>query len=89
MAYLAVPTVAVIDTNVAAAWSFPGPGTALGGRVRAEIRSRRIEGVVPSLFWAEFQHVCKLKLYPPEGEALLLADVEAAYHYAPVAPSAG
>jgi predicted nucleic acid-binding protein len=73
------PTAAVIDTNVAAAWSFPEAGTALADRVRAEIRSGRVEGVVPSLFWAEFQHVCKLKLHPPQGEALLLTDVEAAY----------
>ena len=73
------PTSVVIDTNVVAAWTFSEPGTVTARRAKALVVDGAVLGVVPSLFWAEFQHVCRSKLYPASGAALSLADVETGY----------
>jgi predicted nucleic acid-binding protein len=69
----------VLDTNVVGAWSFAEADTRLAQQVKVEILAGRVKAIVPSLFWAEFQQVCKGKLYPTAGTPVPLRDVEAAY----------
>ena len=75
----AVPKTVLLDTNVAAAWCFSEPGTPLAAAVEKRAREGTIILAVPSLFWAEFQHVCKGKLAPARGPALARDVVEMAY----------
>lgn len=68
----------VIDTNVAGAWSFNEPApegfSREAGIVKAGLEAGALVGVIPELFWAEFQHICMKKA---RGDA----------SYAPVARS--
>ena len=67
----------VIDTNLAGAWSFAEIFSAEAGVVRAAVQDGDVVGVVPELFWAEFQQICLKKLQGPPP--LPRSSVEHAY----------
>ena len=70
----------VVDSCVAGAWSFKESDTAKARRVLQELVSGRLVGIVPSLFWAEFQQICGKKRHSTStAPALSLADIQTAY----------
>ena len=73
----------VIDSNVVGAWTFDEDDTPKARRAEAEVTSGRVIGVIPALFWAEFQHICGKKRYATgSAPALSLSDIQSAYEEA-------